>query len=279
MKFSIYYNYGALNSRPVFDAVAQGLERIGHTVCIHDDSADVAIIWSQLWAGRMKSNKTVWDHYRGSNRPVIVVEVGALKRETTWRLMLNGKNAFTSVNNSCTRFNQLGLTLHPWRRGGQHIVIACQRPESQQWAGMPTLNEWVASTVKKIKLYSDRTIYIRPHPRHKLLNIPTGCLIDQPQLTPNTYDDFDFARSLQSAWCVVNHNSNPAVQSILAGIPAFVDTSSVAAPVASTDIMSIESPLLPDREQWAWDLAHTEWTVAEIAQGTALESMLSIPIQ
>jgi hypothetical protein len=80
MIFSLYNKFGALNSRPVFDAIAHGLQRHGHNVVYHDDSADVAVIWSQLWAGRMQPNKSVWDLYKKSNRPVLVAEVGAIQR-------------------------------------------------------------------------------------------------------------------------------------------------------------------------------------------------------
>jgi len=37
--------------------------------------------------------------------------------------------------------------------------------------------------------------------------------------------------------------------------------------VGNTDLTQIENPLRPDRQQWAWDLAHTEWCVDEIAKG------------
>jgi len=273
MKCSIYYDYGALNSRPVFDAVAQGLRHHGHTVVAHDDSADIAIIWSQLWAGRMRANQTVWHHYKKINRPVLVVEVGALQRDQTWRLMLDGKNCLTSTNNTSKRFNQLGLQLHPWRQVGDHIVVACQRPESQQWTGMPAVAEWVDSLVAGIRQVSSRPIHIRPHPRHRISTVPNGCYLDQPRPQANTYDDYDLARSLNNAWCVVNYNSNPAVSAVLSGYPVFVHSTSIAAAVGNLDLAHIERPLTPDREQWAWDLAHTEWTVAEIATGAGLEQL------
>jgi hypothetical protein len=82
-----------------------------------------------------------------------------------------------------------------------------------------------------------------------------------------TYDDFNFDQSVESAWCVINYNSNPAVSAVLQGVPVFVDSSSMAATVGNTDLAQIENPLRPDRQQWAWDLAHTEWTVDEIALG------------
>ena len=267
MRFSIYNNYGALNSAPVLDAVKQGLQCAGHSVSYHDDSADVAVIWSQLWAGRMRPNQAVWNTYRSSGRDVLVVEVGAIQRGTTWRLMTNGSNQMQTTGNSSARFNQLGMSLHPWRNTGDYILIACQRPESQQWVGQLPQDQWLAKTVDRIRKHSDRSIHIRAHPRYSMRNLPTGCVADRPSKVPDTYDDFDFACAIDRAWCVINHNSNPAVNAVMQGVPVFVDQTSMAAPVGNLDLAQIENPLRPDRTQWAWDLAHTEWRVEEIAQG------------
>ena len=267
MKYSIYNNFGALNSVPVLAAVESGLKRHGHIITHHDDSADVAVIWSQLWAGRMRPNQQVWNQYRSTGRPVLVVEVGAIQRGLTWRLMTNGENHMVKSGNSDLRFQQLGIQLHPWKNPGQHIVIACQRPESQQWQGQPTVSQWLAETVNTIRKHSHRPIHIRPHPRHRLNAMPPGCVLDVPKSIAATYDDFNFDQSIESAWCVINFNSNPAVSAVLQGVPVFVDASSMAAAVGNMDLSQIENPLRPDRQQWAWDLAHTEWRVEEIAQG------------
>ena len=267
MKYSIYNNFGALNSAPVLTAVESGLKRHGHAVTYHNDSADVAVIWSQLWAGRMRPNQQVWNQYRSTGRPVLVVEVGAIQRGHTWRLMTNGENCIVKSGNSDLRFQQLGMQLHHWKNPGHHIVIACQRPESQQWPKQLTVAQWLAKTVNTIRKHSNRIIHVRPHPRHKLNAIPPGCVLDLPRPVAASYDDFDFDQSINSAWCVVNFNSNPAVSAVLQGVPVFVDVSSMAAVVGNTDLAQIENPLRPDRQQWAWDLAHTEWRVEEIAKG------------
>jgi len=73
---------------------------------------------------------------------------------------------------------------------------------------------------------------------------------------------------------VVNWNSGPGSQSVIAGIPAFVGPDSLAAPVGNLDWSKIESPVKTDRDQWIIDIAHTEWTVAEIATGEPLARLL-----
>ena len=72
MKFSLYTNHGALNSKPVFEAFAKSLVDAGHSVMYnepyrvfdHYDSYDVAVIWSVLWNGRMSPNQAIWEQNR-----------------------------------------------------------------------------------------------------------------------------------------------------------------------------------------------------------------------
>ena len=120
--------------------------------------------------------------------------------------------------------------------------------------------------MEEIKKHTDRPVVIRPHPRSGC-NIPSGCLIDRPQFTASSYDDFDFDRVLESAHCVLNWNSGPGPQALMSGVPAFVGPDSLASTIANWDLSQIENPPRPDRSAWLEQLAHTEWTVEEIGSG------------
>jgi hypothetical protein len=121
----------------------------------------------------------------------------------------------------------------PWTNAGYNIVIAAQRSDSEQWAGQPPTVAWLTETANTIRKYTDRPIVIRPHPRQRISDIP-GCVIEMPRPIQGTYDSFDYDRCLSTAWAVVNHNSGPGSQAVLNGVPAFVDSSSLAAPVGNT---------------------------------------------
>ena len=60
MKFSLWTQYGALNSKSVFDAFAHSLVAAGHDVVYNNPVCDVDVIWSVLFAGRMAYNKNIW---------------------------------------------------------------------------------------------------------------------------------------------------------------------------------------------------------------------------
>lgn len=275
MKFSLFNNFGARNSVPVFGAFANGLSKLNLPYTYHDMSADVAVIWSVVWGDRMRDNKIVWDHFRGQGKPVIVLEVGMLHRDQTWKLGLNGTGleSYPSADFDFNRPYHLGLTLQPWKDSGKDIVIVMQRTDSQQWANQPSADIWLQHIVNRLQQITDRPIVIRPHPRQKVVT-PHGCILDQPQRLSQTYDGYNFNNTLQRAWAIINWNSGPGSQSIMAGVPAFVGSSSLAAPVGNLDWSQIENPNRPDRNDWLVRVSHTEWTVDEIASGYPLSRLL-----
>lgn len=289
MIFCLYTNYGALNSRPVFEAFAKSVIDAGHEVIYnepyrvghHYNNYDVAVIWSVLWNGRMEPNKQVWEQNRKNNRPVIVLEVGGIKRGTTWKVGLNGINRngyFSDSGNSSDRANIQNLVLKPWRTQGEYILVCGQHDKSLQWQGMPRMSTWFLNIYDEIRKHTDRPILFRPHPRCRLEHIEHGLrrvVRQEPRKRHGTYDDFDM--DFYNIHATISHSSNPGIHSIIAGVPSFVSTSSLAYPVANDiDFLhNIENPVMPDRHQWLNDYAHTEYTIQEIEKGLPLKHLTS----
>lgn len=275
MHVSLYNQFGALNSGPVFDAIGQGLTELGIHVSYHNDQADVAVVWSMLWVGRMRHNRTVWQQFRQSGRPMIVAEVGMIDRGRTWKLGLNGtgRSAYPNLIIQPNREKSLGLRCKDWQQSGTHVLIATQRADSQQWQGQPAMNLWLQNTVTQLRKHTDRPIMVRPHPRYPV-TVPLGCAVSSPRKISNTYDSFDFDTSIADAWAVINYNSAPGSQAVLSGVPAFVGADSLAAEVANHNIDAIEQPRRPNRDQWLTWLAHTEWTLSELSTGQPIKRLL-----
>jgi hypothetical protein len=290
MIFCLYTDYGALNSKPVFEAFAKSITDAGHTVIYnepyrvmdHYDNYDVAVIWSVLWNGRMTRNKQVWEQNRKLNRPVIVLEVGGIQRGTTWKVGLNGINRdayFGDKDNDRTRADNLGLVCKPWRSNGDFILVCGQHDKSLQWQNMPRMSNWFLNTYDEIRKYTERPIVFRPHPRCRLEHIERGLKNvhrQEPHHVNGTYDDFDMGFS--NVWATVSYSSNPGTHSCINGVPAFVSTHSLAYDVGNDIdfLYDIEDPLMPDRQQWLNDYAHTEYTIEEISQGTPLKHLTSM---
>ncbi len=277
MKISLFKEYGALNSKPVFEAFEQSLNAAGHTVYESDMHADVAVIWSVLFHGRMAGNKPVWDYYRKTGRNVIVLEVGGIRRGTTWKVGINGINRdayFGPDNCASGREHTLSLELKPWRENGEFILLCGQHDKSLQWRNMPSMSNWVIQTIDEIRQYTDRPIIFRPHPRCPLPHIERGfrnVYRQDPVHIPGSYDNYDLAFS--RIWTTVSWSSNPGPQSIIAGVPAVVGPNSLAWDVATQTLAEIETPRMPDRSQWLCNYAYTEWTVNEIREGIPLNRL------
>jgi hypothetical protein len=280
MKFNLWTQYGALNSKPVFEAFRQGCRTLGFDVSDNSNDSDVDVIWSVLFNGRMAPNKAIWERNIQASKPTIVLEVGGIKRGITWKVGLNGINRDAyfgdDMGHDNSRAIALGLKLKPWNTKGKHILICGQHEKSLQWQDMPSMSNWVIQTVDEIQKYTNRTIIIRPHPRcplphieHEFKNVSR----QEPRHVNGTYDDFDMG--FDNIYCTVNYSSNPGIHSVMAGVPSFVSTHSLAYPVANDiDFLhDIESPLMPDRQQWLNNYAHTEYTIEEIAQGIPLKRL------
>ena len=91
MKISHFPGNLPNNAQEVYPQLIDAIQQTD-TLVENDLDADAALIWSVLWYGKMGANKRVWDHYRAQNKPVIVIEVGGLIRNTTWKLGINGIN-------------------------------------------------------------------------------------------------------------------------------------------------------------------------------------------
>tara|TARA_Y100000389_G_scaffold188094_1_gene210258 strand:- start:1695 stop:2354 length:660 start_codon:yes stop_codon:yes gene_type:complete len=216
------------------------------------------------------------------NKPVIVLEVGGINRGTTWKVGLNGINRdayFGDKDNDSTRADNLGLVCKPWRSNGDFILVCGQHNKSLQWQHMLPMSNWFLETYDEIRKYSQRPILFRPHPRCRLEHIERGLINvhrQEPVKIGGSYDDFDMG--FNDVHCTISYSSNPGIHSILNGVPAFVSTHSLAYPVANDiDFLhDIENPLMPDRQQWLNDYAHTEYTIEEISQGIPLNLLTNM---
>jgi hypothetical protein len=273
MKFRLYREFGSLNSADVFNSIQKGLEYLGHEISTIDG---IPIIWSVLWYGRMQGNRRIYENCIKKKLPIIIVEVGNLKRNYTWRISINHVNRQgifgndTDLDNS--RPQKLGVSLNDIRPNRKsEILIAAQHTRSLQWQGRPDTKIWVTELIKKLKNFTDRSIFVRPHPR-SLFGPVFGTTMIYPKKIENTYDDFDMDYNYH---CIINHNSGPAIQSIINGTPAICDQTSLAYPV-SCSIDQIENPVIPDRHQWFLELCHTEWTVEEIEKGLPFSRIIPL---
>jgi hypothetical protein len=272
MKIAYFPGQVALNGAPVMSAVLDCLQAAGHETQENSWTADAAVIWSVLWSGRMALNQAVYAHYRAQNKPVIIVEVGALYRGNTWKIAINNVTAQGHYGHQdrldWDRPRRLKISLATQAVTRPEIVVALQHIKSLQVAAIADMTQWVHDTVNLLRHYTDRPVVIRPHPRCSV-PLPMGTVIERPRRVANTYDAYDMHFDCHA---VVNYNSGPGIQAAIAGVRPLTDSSSLAHPVA-IDWASIEQPYTVDRDLWLTQICHTEYTVEEIQQGLWLKRL------
>lgn len=155
------------------------------------------------------------------------------------------------------RWLRLGIKLNPWKKSGRQILLAVPDGKPCKFYGIDR-EQWINDTVATIKAHTDRPIIVRDRAASR-----------RERVLHNTLE-----QALQNdIFALVTYNSIAAVESILAGIPAFVlAPSHAAAPVALRDLTKIDQPYYPDHDKlyaWACHLAYGQFHVKELRNGAA----------
>lgn len=168
-------------------------------------------------------------------------------------------------NNMRANYN---MDLKPWRSTGNHILITLQRPMGWSMRGYD-LMAWLQTVFVKIRQHSARPIVIRWHPgdwkaypKYQALLAQYNAVVS-PQGKHITED-------LVNCWALVCHNSTPSAVAPIEGIPSFITDDpaySQAGMVANTDLGLIETPNMPDRDQWIRKLAQCHWSFDDLRSG------------
>jgi hypothetical protein len=153
------------------------------------------------------------------------------------------KAAYNQIRKSREwRWSEMKPDGMPWQRDGRHIVVARPTPT---YSRFHALDNWTERTIAELKKYTDRKIITR----------------DKEDKRP-LQDD------LRGAHALVAHASIAAVESVICGCPVYVDGDSAASLVGQTDLAKIENPLYPERMCWLENLATSQFSEAELIDGT-----------
>jgi len=166
-----------------------------------------------------------------------------------YRVTRNAEQHDGTGGASPARWERLGKTLLPWKRGGRSIMLC---PPGEKYAELHgfTRAQWLADVTATLAASTDRQIIERSKP-----------------------GDPDARKSLWSALrdchALVTHSSNSAVEALLFGIPVFCTGACASSRMGLANVAAIETPAYPDdRDQWCFNLAANQWTLAEMRDGT-----------
>lgn len=150
------------------------------------------------------------------------------------------------------------LKMKPWRTRGTHILLAMPGREKGGFgsAFCIDMDAWCRTILPRISKHTNRPIRLR----------------DRSSIYP-LQDD------LRDCWAVVTHSSNVGFDAVVAGIPVFVEPTSMAAPVGNLDLKDIETPLMPDRLDWWKSLSCQQFSISEMRDGTAFRYLSAVARQ
>ena len=273
MKIAVFPDTCAQAGKPVMAAFIDSIRNEDYVICKNTDrpQADVVVMWS--WLLGIYGRDEIYNYYRGKSK-FLILEVGALKRNTSWKVAINGINRDADFGNQSVDDNRLGLfdlVPYPWHQHGEHIIVCGQNERSIAW-NQGNMSQWANQMIDWIRSQTDKPIWFRPHPRF-MVNFSEAkekrIFVSVPKRLKlvGTTDEVDFAQALARAHAVVNYNSNPAIESVLAGVPVYVDQSSLCWEVGNAIGGDILNPVKPDRTEWLKKISYTEWFVEEIRQG------------
>lgn len=160
------------------------------------------------------------------------------------------------------------MDLKPWRTTGHHVLITLQRPLGWSMRGYDLMS-WLTQTISQIKQHTDRPIVMRWHPGDWKAYPRYADLLRNYSVTLSPQGRH-ITEDLINCWAVVCHNSTPSAVAPIEGIPSFITDDpgySQAGDIANTNLALIESPNMPDREQWIRKLAQCHWSFEDVRSG------------
>ena len=228
------------------------------------EPSDIAVIFGVYKSKVRKSwpRGKVFRQQRENNKDVIVLETGYVNRGDGENHHyaagfngLNGRADFRNKGMGPERWQRFGIPIKPYSRGS-NVILCAQVPWDASVDNHNHLH-WIAETAQKLKTMTTRKIVFRPHPLAKVAPIE-GC----------EYSTKPLVEDLKDAHCVVTYNSNSAVEALIEGKPVFAfDAGSMAWNVANKDLRDIDEPKCHPRNQWLYELAYSQWTLPEMAEG------------
>lgn len=253
-------------------AFAKGVRNVGEDVTLYDVNdyhpVDIAVVF-----GIGKKNVPI-SFPRGhvitsqltQEKDVIIIERGFVQREDYFMVGFNGLNNRADfkldVAHQSDRWGALGVKLKPFQNKGENIVVCGQVPSDASVQNVDII-KWCAETCTSLRQRTSKTVVFRPHP---LALNRTPAMLGVVN-SPNQYLKEDLA----DAMVCVTYNSNAAVEAIIEGVPAMsFDPGSMAWDITSHELAYVEKPFFPSdaiRQQWANNLAYTQWNKDEFESG------------
>jgi len=189
----------------------------------------------------LKKSKNFWyiDHgYFKSSKRAFAGKTSISDLDGYFRVVHN--DFVHSGNGFCQsdRLEKLNLGFKPLRKNGEYIILSEPSHYIKQFFG---LENWVEKTINKLKLYTDRKIFVH-----------------------NKTSEIKLKDLLKKAWAFVSEQSTAGFQAMIEGVPAHYTYKTME---GINSLQEIESGKI--NYKIFSNLAYGQWKLKEIASGEA----------
>ena len=239
------------------DAFVDGLQYLGLDYFYEGEEyqpCDVAVVWG-IASQRFYDKTAYRDVIRAKQPNTIVLERGFIKRDKYFAAGWDdtgGRADFCNAGSPPDRWERLNIKMKPWKEGGDYILVLGQIPWDTSVQHID-YSKWLCETIDQLVATGDPVVF-RNHPK---LSVPFGPFEKVYPSSGSLEED------LVGASVVVTCNSTSAVDATLAGVQVVP---------ADGRCMVPQGPF--DREQWARDIAYTQWRLHEFRKGLAFKHLI-----
>lgn len=221
---------------------------------------DKIAIWGYKWA----------KYWMEKGKNALVGEMGYIgDRHKYASLGWNGLNNYADFpsypDDGGKRFKAIGGVIHPWKFQDDKPVLLLGQLKSDQSLKGEDIEKLYREWVRRI----GRPVIFRQHPE----SIKRGIYLNVPNTIPSEgtlYEAFDNCSH------ALAYNSNSLLDAIMYGIPAVaMDKGTMAWGLCGENIGHI---IRPEREKRLYEIAHTQWTLDEIATGESLKKLWNMKL-
>ena len=273
MRAVIYHDINNTRSKIICSAMMQGILECG------DDAVSIRY---QKWRGETPGHvaimygvggrrKEIQLAYQEAGKHSVYIDLGYWRRKEgrghyRWRgyhkIVVDGlhpNNQLAIEDGDSSRFQELGVYVHPWR-SGDAILLAGMSAKSAVTHDLPA-EAWERATISRLAKLTSREIIYRPKPSWN----------DARPLPGTTYSPgYDPVESvLPRCHAVVTHHSNVAVDGIVCGLNIYTEDGAgkSMSPSSLDGVLKTVRRQTKTREKLLTALAWCQWNVDEMARG------------
>jgi hypothetical protein len=260
VKVAVYVNQTTRGgTSQIMEAIARGIAECGDDVekfqRTPPNGMDAIVVWGE--------RKRVRLFCEGFKQPILVAERAYLGDRFSWTSLgwdgLNGHARFNEVFESDRFDRHFASDLKPWRDNSKGYALIMGQVMGDMSLANVDIVQWYKDTATEL-WKAGWDIRFRPHPEsdrkgHERPRVPFA------KIAEGSLDDALSGAGLVAAW-----NSNSLLDAVMAGVPIYAgDCGSMVYGLASRDF----NPVRPHREKRLNEIANVQWTMDELANGSA----------